>query len=236
MNIAVCDNDEFYVDSIVKKINSVKETQDIKINVDSFKNSVDFIEKFCEKKYDLVYLEIELGAANGIDIAEMIHKIKPSTMIIFISKYSEYVNLSFVVKAFQFLKKPLKEGLFISELERAIKQYRSLRKSFVFQTYQGNFVFNIDDIMYMETAYREYRIHTLDRSYYGSINAVKSIKDELLEYDFYRIQRSFFINLTHVSRFDNTTVTMKNGDVLTLSRKKYKDFKTQFYKFLDKGI
>ena len=62
-----------------------------------------------KKDYDLVYLDIELNDGNGINIAQMIHNIQPECMIILITSHMNYFNQSFLVNAFQYMKKPVKE-------------------------------------------------------------------------------------------------------------------------------
>ena len=105
MNIAVCDDERKYVDSIVRKIKNYRGKDNITIHVDEFTSAEEFLERNYVVKYDLIYMDIELKDGNGLDVAAIVHSLKPSAMIILMSEYLEYVNSSFVIQAFQFLKK-----------------------------------------------------------------------------------------------------------------------------------
>lgn len=233
MNVAVLDTNQEYVDYIKGKIEHLQETQGIKIYCDGFTSSDKFLTYFYNKKYDLVLLDTQLSDGNGVDVAEIVHNIKPSSIIIFISEHTEYMNRVFGVKAFQFLTKPLDEAYFYKEMQRAIVEYRHRNKAFVFPTSRGSEIVNLDDIIYIETSYNDYRIHSPKRSYYGSIKMIQQLKKEILEFSFYKIQRSYIVNLKHVAEYDSETVIMSNGDMLNLSRKKYKDFEQHLLRYLD---
>ena len=190
MNIAICDDEAYYVNDIFKRLMTYKETNDdVSLYVDSFYDSRELMNSIMKKDYDLVYLDIELNDGNGINIAQMIHNIQPECMIIFITSHMNYFNQSFLVNAFQYMKKPVKEQFFISELERAMKRLEDTSRSFVFHTTEGNIVFDTKEILYIETAYREYKIHSTRGAFYGTIKSITEIKKALLECDFFKIQR-----------------------------------------------
>ena len=108
MNIAICDDEEFYVQDISTRLDNFTQTfKDIPLDIDTFTSGKDLIKSFTKKKYDLIYLDIELADSNGIDIAQYVHDIKPNCMIIFVTSHMSYVNQSFIVNAFQFIKKPI---------------------------------------------------------------------------------------------------------------------------------
>ena len=158
----------------------------------------DLIKSFTKKKYDLIYLDIELADSNGIDIAQYVHDIKPNCMIIFVTSHMSYVNQSFIVNAFQFIKKPIESKLFIEEIQRAIKTYRSFTKSYMFPTSNGNLIFKTTEIISLETSYKYYKLYSTRGNYYGNSKSIQTIKKDLEEFYFFRIQRSHLINLSHI--------------------------------------
>lgn len=233
MKIAIVDDEEFYIQDVENKIKKYQESHsDTILTVSKFKNGKEFLDSFMQDSYDLVYLDIQLVDNNGINIADVIHSTNPLCMIIFITSYMDYFNDSFIVHAFQYMKKPIKSDLFENELTRAIRDYQFNKKTFIFPTTVGNMVFEVDEIIYLETSYREYKVYTTGHSYYGSNKTITHLKEEILEYNFYKIQRSFIINLAHVRRYDRFSITMSNGDIIPISKKKYKEFKKRFLKFL----
>lgn len=234
MRIAIIDDEEFYLREVKYKIEQYQKVyKDIPLEVDTFSKGKEFFTKFKESTYDLVYLDIELEDINGMNLARMIHNVRNTTMIIFMTCHTNYIHQSFVVNAFQYLMKPLKEPLFYTELRRAIKTYRFMRKSFVFSISRGNIIFNVNDIIYLETAYKSYKIHTTRGVYYGSLKTIRHQRRSLPEYNFVKIQRSFLVNMAHIKKVENVLLYMSDDNVLIVSKKRYKDFKRIFYQYLE---
>ncbi|WP_028043603.1 LytR/AlgR family response regulator transcription factor [Candidatus Stoquefichus massiliensis] len=235
MKIAICDDEEYYIHDIVSRIQQLEEQySDLSFHIDTFQNGKDLLHTFQTKDYDLVYLDIELTDINGMNTAKHIHDIKPSCMIIFVTSHMSYFNQSYIVNAFQYMKKPLKEKLFNNEFKRAVKNYQFYQKTMIFPTTVGNIVMNIHDIIFLESAYKRYKLYTTKGVYYGSLKPILKYREQLQEYHFFQIQRSFTINLAHIKTLDQNFVFMSNDEMLKISRKKYKEFKKVFYKFLNK--
>lgn len=235
MRIAIVDDEEIYLEQVSEKIENFKRTYKgtTNLKVDTYQRGKEFLDVFTHKPYDLIYLDIELSDINGVQLAHLIHEKNMATMIIFMTSHMNYIHQSYVVNAFQYLTKPLKDQLFVYELKRAIKHYQYMNKSFVFPTSQGRVIFRLSEIIYLETAYKNYKIHTTRGVYYGSLKRVDTIRKALLDFSFVRIQRSFTVNMEHIVKFDNMVIYMSDGSLLIVSKKRYREFKRIFYKFLE---
>lgn len=232
MYVAVVDNDQRYVNKLVRKVEKI-EAEDLKVECDGYTSGIQLIDNYHEKMYDIVILTIELQDANGIDVAEVIRQVKPNAIIIFMSRYIEYMPKTFHLKAFQFLLKPIDDSLMYTELMRAVNEYRHLGKSFVFATHNGREIIHANDIIYIETSYDQYKINTVDKPHYGNTRLLYYVKTTIKEHSFYQIHRSYLINLNHIVKYDRETVTMSNGDVLAIARNKYSAFQKHLLKYLD---
>ncbi len=80
------------------------------IEVDLYSKGKEFIKEFQKRPHDLIYLDIELSDINGVNLAHMIHERKAAAMIIFTTGHMSYIHQSYVVNAFQYLTKPLRES------------------------------------------------------------------------------------------------------------------------------
>ena len=54
------------------------------------------------------------------------------------------------------------------------------------------------------------------------------IENQLRDRHFFRIHKSVLINLEHIKEHNSSTVTMKNAEVIPISRLKLSAFKQQF--------
>lgn len=234
MKIAVCDDEEFFVEEVLEKIKS-HPIEDISPNVfHGFTDEKKLMEVFNTIRYDLVFLDIELKNAKGMKIANDILEIKPDCIIIFVSSYKKYMHVIYRVNAFQFLTKPINYKLFDLELERAVKKYKHLNLSVSFQTTNGTKVIKANRIIYLQTAYGKYKLISTEDNYFGNSKTLAKVKKELLENNFYQLNRSTIINFAQVDTFTNDTIFMKNGKELHITKKKRKDFKNRYLAYIDR--
>lgn len=197
-------------------------------------NSIKFEINTCPSKqyllnninqYDLLFLDIELNKENGIDIGLEINKISHSCRIIITSSYCIYAVQGYKVHADAYFLKPLNPIEFNIELEELI--------SWITKKYDGFFEESISDtkilynsVIYIDVYNRKTRIHFTNGKILATSLTMKEW-DKLLQTDtFFKIHKSFVINLTYISGFSNQDVYMSNGDTLPISR----NYKTAFKK------
>ena len=90
MKIAVCDDEEYYVNNILERIRNFG-VEDIQPNkFDGFTDPEEFMESFKFVRYDLVYLDIEFKEKNGIEMAYQIKDIMPSFLLALIMGIAVY--------------------------------------------------------------------------------------------------------------------------------------------------
>ena len=58
--------------------------------------------------------------------------------------------------------------------------------------------------------------------FYSSMEKVENV---MLEYGFLRAQRSYLVNIDYISDFNAESITMKDGTIITLSRKNSKQIR-----------
>jgi two-component system response regulator LytT len=91
---------------------------------DSIELALDYI---THGDVDVVFLDIQLGEQNGINLAEKIQHLKKPPEIVFATAYDEYALHAFNVQAIDYLLKPFEE-------ERILQTIKKLEKIF---TYKG---------------------------------------------------------------------------------------------------
>lgn len=234
MKIAVCDDEQYFVDNILGRINA-HGIKDVQPNIfNGFTDPDEFIESFKMIQYDMVYLDVELNDKNGMRIATEINRIKPDCLIIFVSAYKKYIHISYRVNAFQYLTKPINDKLFDLELERGVKKYKKLNRSVLFQTTAGNKLIKTNNIIYLETFYDKYKLVTTGENYFGKSKTLTEAKKDLINYHFYQLNRSIILNFKNVDTFTNEDIIMINKDILHITKRKRKDFKDKYFDYIDK--
>ncbi len=192
-------------------------------------------------KPDLVFLDIQMPGKNGIDmIAELSSR---NFEIIFVTAHNEYMLQALQYSAADYLLKPVDEDRLIEAVERAGKRLQEGKKEELTETLlyniskagqpsemrlclptlKGFIILKLDDIHYCE-AERSYTVFHIEGK------KTVTVSKPLIEYEnildnthFFRIHKSFLINLHHVKEYqrgEGGTVIMSNNTEIEVSRRK----------------
>lgn len=108
IQIAVCDDDSGAAEMIQGIVNEfLKERNRLGI-VELFSDGREIIEY--NKKFDLIFIDIEMKDMNGIETAERIHKYDLGVTIVYITSYSKYWRSAYRVHVFDFIEKPVEKA------------------------------------------------------------------------------------------------------------------------------
>jgi two-component system LytT family response regulator len=193
---------------------------------------------------DLVFLDIQMPNKNGFELFKEVKEI--NFEVIFTTAHSEYAIEAIKRSALDYLLKPINYIDLLgavtrfenkSKKESQQKQFNVLlenidtgevaHKKLAISTETGIEFVKFNSIVYLEAQNNYTKINMLDGS---SIIASKTLKsfDELLPRElFFRIHKSYLINMNFVKRFfkiDDFLVELTTGEKLPISYRKKNDF------------
>ncbi len=174
---------------------------------------------------DLVLLDISMPPYNGFDLLKLFDQI--SFGIIFITAYSEYAIQAIKYSALDYILKPVKAD----ELKQAINrfqekshqttnlQYQLLRepvqhsnkpqKLFI-HSFQAHSVIQISDILYLQSSGNYTEFYFANSPKLISSRPIKQYEELLQNHQFYRVHKSYVINMNHVQAIH----TVDGGEVI----------------------
>lgn len=163
---------------------------------------------------DLVFLDIEMGIVNGVDVAKVLRKRKDNPIIIFVSSKEGMIHNSLGAQPFYFVRK--------ESLDMDLNSAFSLLKSANFRVSKKVMItdqlVDLQDLNYIEAAN-----HYLTLYMNGDPVIVRMTMDEigkLLENDScVRIHRSYIVNLLAIDHWYRNRVILKDGKELEIGRK-----------------
>ena len=88
MRIAICDDEEIYRIELKTILDKMLANADY--DIDTFADGKHLIEEFSACPYDLVFLDIEMPAVDGITLAKMIRLKSENVFIVFLTSHIEY--------------------------------------------------------------------------------------------------------------------------------------------------
>ena len=230
MRIAICDDEKCYIDALEASIKQWKDDRGItNISVASYTSSEDFaysIER--DIPFDLVFLDIKFPKeVSGIVLAESLHKRNELISIVFITNYDEYAIEGYKVNALRFLQKPLQNSQVFECLDIAYKQWQLMDNASLVIEGKGL----ICRIPYKKITYCESQAHYL--FIHTSDGQGEQIRSNISA--FYKNLPNSIVNLFHVYSFTRDTVTMLDGSILPLGKKRWNELYLKFRK-LFQGI
>ncbi len=224
--IAVCDDMEEDVKYISSAVNQWAEKENITVDIEMFPSAESFLFRYAEQKaFDILLLDVEMPSMNGVELAKRIRKENDGVQIIFITGYTDYIAEGYEVSALHYLVKPLSETKLFEVLNRAVLKIRKNEKS-LFLSLSGEMVrIPIYEIKYLEVQQNYVTVHA--KKDYTVKKTLGEFERELDE-RFYRMGRSFIVNLYCIDKITKTDVFLSDGSVIPLSRGQYQPLNKAF--------
>ncbi|WP_053361642.1 LytTR family DNA-binding domain-containing protein [Bacillus sp. FJAT-27251] len=156
---------------------------------------------------DVVFLDVEMPRMNGMEAAKALMELKKVPLVVFATAYPEFAVEAFRYDAVDYLLKPYDEELLKETIVRIEKKLaaslneepgRSPGKLAV--ELEGEiFYLEPKDIMYI---YRDDKITRLvaKSGEYETKTPLKDLESRLQNFGFFRIHKSYLVNLQYVTR------------------------------------
>lgn len=240
LTIAVCDDDAIVCEAVSAKIVKFFTECGVTVNCDKYVSAGAMYNnmKSLEKKYDVLFLDIEMPKINGIDLAKAFRKNGDKSDIIFVSNREDRVFDTFGVRPFGFVRK----NNFNRDLKDALRSYlntRILNNTCVGLKTDNNSVVRkvrVADIVYIESYRYKQSVYLADGEELSIRMTMKELEEKLSAYDVVRIHQGYLVNLKYVQRIERSGVLLnyKDGVLLSISRDKVQELKTIYLEYLRK--
>ncbi len=229
MKIAICDDEVRGREGI----RTLLEKEFSQAQIKEFDSGMKLLQAVKEDyQPDIVLLDIAMEEMNGMETAVRLREIS-DVILIFVTGVKEQVFQAFDVGAFHYLMKPVDKAKLVNVLQRAMQEAKKRQTSprYLLVKAAGNHrKIPIEDILYVENNGRKVVLHTRTETleYYERMNHL----EEVLGEGFYRCHRGYLVSLSAISGYDNTSITLDQGDRIYLAKQKYGEFVKLYCRFL----
>lgn len=224
--------DQFYdKELILSYLRCYEDSNNCKFKVDYYEDGQTLINNY-DKNVDIMLMDIDLPALNGMDAAKMIRGKDKDVVIVFLTNLAKYAINGYEVGALDFVLKPISYFAFSKKIEKAITYVKkSLPSYIIVKNEDGIHRISVKDIYFIEVNDHWLNIYTVSGTL-KCLGSLKSMEEELCNKAFGRCNRCYLVNLQHIKSVNNEIVTLSNDIQLKISRPKRKEFKTKILKYL----
>lgn len=228
INICICDDDKISLDRVEDFLNRFFADK-CDYSMASFQNGEDLL-NYCEKNCpDVVFLDIDMPAMTGFEVAERLQMIKKNVLIIFITSYEDKVYQSWEYQPFWFVRKNHIEDLNIV-LPKLFAKMEQEQKETVVKLVSNNSAteLDLDNVVYIESYKHDIILHDKNGGKATFRCRISDAEAQLLDHYIVRIQKGILVNLRFVSRVTSRNILLTDGSVLSLGRDRIEDVKNKF--------
>lgn len=219
MKLIICDDDPADIEYVAGLVGEWRRQTGTAAEILSFPSAESLLFSWEENRdMDILLLDIEMGAMSGVKLARRLRNLGSRVQIVFITGYMDYIAEGYDVEALHYLLKPVTQERLSQVLDRAVERVGSRGKMLQLALQDGVARLPVYEIRYLEVMRNYTTVHASED--YSVKRSLSELEGELDE-SFYRIHRSFIVNLHFVRKVTRTEVILEGGVALPLSRKHY---------------
>lgn len=231
--VAICDDEEKDIQSILRFLHIYEMQHDIDFEIDIFQDSTKLLREYDSAgKYNILFLDVEMPNINGLELAAHIRNIPDKIVkIIFVSNYPKYMQDSFNVEAFHYFPKPFLWEDFEKLLLRIIKSCTDSQSiSFILKEDGADEIIYSENIIAIHSINaKRKRLEIILESKTVEIRGVLSNWEKNLSKDsFFSPCRGYLVNLNHIHYIKDKEIIMNNNEKIPLSRRQERQLREIF--------
>ncbi len=185
------------------------------IELVTFTNPIEGMESVKRTMPDLLFLDIEMGGVNGVELAR---DIPSGVHLIFTTAYAQFAIDGFELNAVDYLHKPFSFVRFERAVERVEQRIKMMERD------------GADDEITLRVEYQSVRVACRTIEYIEAMDnyvkvmlstsrcvlsqmSMKSIEEMLPSSQFARVHKSYIISRNAISAYSRTQIRLKRCDV-----------------------
>lgn len=202
----------------------------VELETKRYDNGILFLEQYAGD-FDLVFMDIDMPAMNGMDTARALRERDAHVLLIFVTALARFALNGYEVDAFDFIVKPLQYNFFSAKMNRAMKKLTSAQRTrLLIKSGEKTVSVFADEIVYVDIFNHVLSFHTKEETV-STRGTMKDVMESLDGSTFAMCNKSCVVNLNHVQSIEGDDVVLDGGERLSISRPRKKEFMQQIADF-----
>lgn len=217
--VAIVDDSTADAEFVQGILNQWAQLRQVSIRSEVFPSAERFLFRYAgEKHWDILLLDIEMGAMDGVTMAKRVRQDNEAVQIVFITGYSDYIAEGYEVAALHYLMKPVNREKLLAVLDRALEKRKQEERCLNLEANGEMVRIPFYEIRYLDVRQNYVTVHA--KADYTVKRALGEFEKEL-DGRFFRAGRAVVLNLKYIQRVTKTEVRLSDGTVLPLPRGAY---------------
>ena len=232
LRIAVCDDEQAYLEQVQDMLEQYAAAYHAEITADPFLNSSALLDAIdAGERHDIYLLDIYMPGVSGMSVATELRSRGVRSPIIFLTSSTEHAVEAFGVDATHYLLKPYTQQNFFLAMDKAMQSISTHAEESIVLKVEGDYQnILVSDILYCEAANNHQRLWMKS----GSELLVRMTASGLYEMlegfgYFHRCGRAYILNLNHVKKVTANSAVLRNGAEIPLPHSAVAPLRAAFF-------
>lgn len=229
LNILICDDESAVATDLERRIRSQPNFSERTMQVCCLTQPDEMLAADLAA-YDLLFLDIDMGKVNGMDLARRLRRAGQDSVLIFVTNFIEYAPEGYEVDAFRYLSKQQLELRLPVYFADALAVCRTRKHVIDIPCVGGSLSIPIHSIIYIESIDHEQRIHLnrKEKNTQYTRMTIAELTEQLSSHGFLLIHRSFLVNMAYLQKLQSTGALLEGGTFLPVSTRTYRQIKQKY--------
>mgnify|MGYP002511913544 CR=1 FL=1 len=226
IRVGICDDEKPCREQIKNLLERYFKEKGLQYDLWEYESGMDFLDR--GEEINLLFLDIEMEGISGIDLKDYLQA-EEEIRIIFVTGHGEGMPEAFGKNVYGFLEKPLNVQKLEKYLGRVLEGIEE-DQVLVLKGVQGEMALRQKDIFYFVSEKKYSRMVGRQGESF-CVMSLQQLEEMLGQNSFFRCHKSYLVNLGNISDA-NQSIRLKNGESIPVSRRKAKELKDAYLKYI----
>jgi len=236
----MCDDDPEARAQYARLIKKVAKKNKVEITISYFNSGEELLFYLADSpnQADIIYLDILMNNLNGLDTAKRLRELECNSEIIFLTTSEDYVFDAYDISPIHYL---MKSNITTAKFEEVFIRATTLvskkeNDMFLCESGKNNIrkVIPFKEISFFEIWKRIVTVHYNGGESFDFYSTMEQLENQLLHKGFIRIHRSYIVNMSYISQFQQNTLFLKTGENIPIGATYMKQMKQVFIDYISR--
>lgn len=225
LQIAICDDETAQCSLLESYVREWERLRRQEADIALVGNGEQLLFHWEERRRDILLLDIDMPGVDGLSLARRLRSRGEDVQIVFVTGLAEYALEGYDVEAVSYLIKPVEKERLFACLDRAFQRCGLEAPTLLLDTPGGTARVRVRDICYLESDAHDTWVHCAGGKEPVRCRAGIRQLEERLERQggFFKIHRSYLVNLAYVNRIEKKEAVMDSGEALPVARNRWEE-------------